>query len=281
MTDKTAAPAASEATEGTKGTKLAGRFPAPSLFVLQVVAMLTMTTDHLARSLLVQGTPEWMALTTIGRAAFLLYAFMIAEGFHHVKGDPGRVRAHLVKLAVLAVVSEVPFDLMDSGRWFDPASQSVMLTLLLGFAGLAVADRCRDGRAWPWPAVAYYLVAIPLGYLLRLDYGPVGIPLIAFFGWFSESCRDMPLLRRLGVLMLGITAYHLAYIWFVSGFGTWEQFATTFGYYWSRIVGHYGTMLLVAAYGGARGYRDKWFGRLYSAYYPLHMVVIDAVMLLG
>lgn len=246
-----------------------------SFFMLQVIAMLTMTSDHVGRAFFPDGSPLWMLLTTIGRFAFLLYAFMIAEGYHHIKGDPKRVRAHVAKLALLAVISEVPHDLFRSGVPFDPLHQSVMPTLLLGLIGLVVTDRFRKDR--PWLVIAYYYATAILSIILFLDYPLVGIPLIAFFGWFAETQREAPFTRRLAVLVLGITAYHLAYMWQVAGYGTWEMTLETMAYYWSRIPGHYLPMLLIAAYGGERGYRSRWFGWLYSAYYPLHLAVLGMV----
>lgn len=250
-----------------------------SFFMLQLVAMVAMTTDHVARSFLTDGSDLWMALTTVGRVAFLLYAFMIAEGFHHIEESPSRLKTHVAKLCVLAAVSEPVYDLMTHGTWFDMAGQNVIWTLLLGLVGLVVADRHKEER--PWLAAAYYLAATWLGYALRLDYGVVGIPLIAFFGWFAETQRGVPFVRRLAILLAAIAVYHVAYMWEVSGFGSWEMFAMTFDYYRSRIAGHAGTMVIIAAYGGQRGYAGKWFGWLYSSYYPLHMAAIASVMLLG
>ena len=37
-----------------------------------------------------------MVMRVIGRIAFLLYAFMIAEGFYHIKDKPDRIKAHLI-----------------------------------------------------------------------------------------------------------------------------------------------------------------------------------------
>ena len=106
-----------------------------TLFILKILAMLTMTIDHVASSFLGNMT----ALRVIGRLAFLLYAFMIAEGFNHIKDKPDRVRSHLIKLSVLCVISEFVYDFYETGELIDWSSQSVMPVLMLGLESTATA----------------------------------------------------------------------------------------------------------------------------------------------
>lgn len=50
----------------------------------------------------------------IGRIAFPIFIFQIIEGVRHTD-HPWR---YLSRIAVLAVISEVPFDLALFGQWF-------------------------------------------------------------------------------------------------------------------------------------------------------------------
>ena len=80
---------------GQKGKTIStsGRFPsvlchAPDLssFALHVLAMLLMLCDHLWATLL----PQYAMLTHIGRIAFPIFAFLLAEGARHTH-DPKNI----------------------------------------------------------------------------------------------------------------------------------------------------------------------------------------------
>lgn len=99
---------------------------------LKGIAFGTMVVDHAAVMLLQEtGTLYW-SMRLIGRLAFPLYCFLLAEGFCHTR-SAGR---YLGRLAALAVVSEIPFNLLNRGAAADPMHQNVMFTLFLGLLAL-------------------------------------------------------------------------------------------------------------------------------------------------
>lgn len=72
-------------------------------FQLKIIALITMVIDHVGAVFF----PEFDFLRAIGRTAFLLYAFLTAEGCRRT-GDRKR---YLLRLGLFALISEVPFDL--------------------------------------------------------------------------------------------------------------------------------------------------------------------------
>ena len=76
-----------------------------SAFVLKIIAMITMFIDHFGARLM----GNMPAMRVVGRIAFVLYAFMAVEGFRHTSNRS----KYLLKLFVLAIVSEIPFNLME------------------------------------------------------------------------------------------------------------------------------------------------------------------------
>jgi len=76
-------------------------------FALKTIALIAMLTDHL--TIVFPGTfPFWFR--GIGRLAWPIFAFFLAEGFRHTKA-PGKF---LMRLFVFALVSEIPYDIAMS-----------------------------------------------------------------------------------------------------------------------------------------------------------------------
>lgn len=60
-------------------------------------------------------------------------------------------RWYALRLLLLAVISEIPFDLVAGGTWLFPADQNTVFTLLLGLLAVWVGDLiCGTG-----PGVSY------------------------------------------------------------------------------------------------------------------------------
>ena len=104
---------------------------------LKNIALVSMVIDHAAVGLIEQSElasgAAWSlcgtAMRLVGRVAFPLFAFMIAEGAAHTRDR----RWYALRLLLLAVISEIPFDLVAGGTWLFPADQNTVFTLLLGF----------------------------------------------------------------------------------------------------------------------------------------------------
>ena len=108
-------------------------------FVLRIIAMVTMLTDHIA----CQFLDNQVIMRSIGRLAFPIYAFLLAEGFLIFYKDKDRVMKHISSLIVLIVASEFFYDLMefgtDFGKYFN--SQNNIITLFLGFLGMLITEK--------------------------------------------------------------------------------------------------------------------------------------------
>ena len=117
---------------------------------LKVIAMISMVIDHIALYLMEHGTVLYETMRCIGRIAFPVFAFLIAEGFIHTRS---RYR-YFFTLLGFAVISEIPWYLLNGAD----GTHNVMFTLALGVATLMVLKifcnvvRYRDsfGRlVWP------------------------------------------------------------------------------------------------------------------------------------
>lgn len=134
---------------------------------LRILALFLMLLDHLWATVV----PGNLWMTCVGRMAFPIFAFQVAEGYHHTHD----FRGYCARLALFAVISEIPFNLMISGSPFFPQHQNVMLTLLLGL----LCCRAYDSRKWL--TMALWLL---VGAFTRCDYGAAGVWTVLTFHAF-------------------------------------------------------------------------------------------------
>ena len=78
-----------------------------SAFHLKCIALVTMLIDHAAAALNIFPLPLSSLFRSIGRIAFPIYAFLIAEGCRHTRSR----EKYLLRLGLFALISEIPFDL--------------------------------------------------------------------------------------------------------------------------------------------------------------------------
>lgn len=99
---------------------------------LKVIAMISMVIDHVALYLMEHGIVLYETMRCIGRIAFPVFAFLIAEGFIHTRS---RYR-YFFTLLGFAVISEIPWYLLNGAD----GTHNVMFTLALGVATLMVLE---------------------------------------------------------------------------------------------------------------------------------------------
>ena len=161
--------------------------------MLKLLALICMITDHFAATVIYRtdiGTEPLFTLGSrtitlyrigryIGRLAFPLYCFLIAEGFRHTH-DKKRYGAMLLGFAV---ISEIPWNLWITGK-FTCAKQNVFFTLFLGFMALYVFERFKDKTVYQLAAlIGVFAAAI----LIKSDYGAKGVAFILLIHVLREN----------------------------------------------------------------------------------------------
>ena len=126
---------------------------------LKLLAMALMLCDHLWAAL--PAAPD--LLTHIGRLAFPIFAFQIAEGFARTHDR----KRYLLRMLAFAALSEVPFDLFYGGTVLYPFHQNVMFTFVLAILLLLGVEKFRKKGRVPYLLAA--VAAVLLGYALGID----------------------------------------------------------------------------------------------------------------
>lgn len=245
------------------------RFPVNTPFVkipfggltsnmLRVIAVVLMLSDHIWATYMSLG--NWM--TYIGRMAFPIFAFQIAEGFVHTSN----FKKYALRLLGFAVITEIPFNLFYSSRVFNPYHQNVLFTLLLGLLAIYVLDNLKKnftkkniGRSLLW--IALICVAATLGFV---DYGFLGMLTVVMF----YVLRDFPfawLAQLVGMVLINIVFFE-GLVYPVEIFGkTFELPYQGFAVF---------ALIPIWLYGGKKGKSNKIMQYGFYAFYPLHMLIL-------
>jgi hypothetical protein len=152
---------------------------------LKVIAIVTMVIDHTSCYFVSDGW-KYECMRGIGRIAFPIFAFLIAEGYRHTrrKWDYGR------NLLIFAFISEIPWMLLHTD-----GSHNVLFTLLAGFCCIVILDKLRSHK------VMLILLVLLIAFsasVLNSDYGIQGVALILIF----YLLKDKLLLQLLFILPL-------------------------------------------------------------------------------
>lgn len=211
---------------------------------LKLIALICMTIDHVGYILL----PQIVALRAIGRLAFPIYAYMIAEGCRYTRS----IRKYLCALLTTAAVCQAVY-------FF--AMRSLYLCIMVTFSfsvGLIWLIKLAEEKE-----TALTRIAVAAGVLLAffaaeilpqlltgtdygIDYGFLGIFLPVAVYLCAEQKQKLLCMALVLILM------------------TWGRSSVQ----WCALL----AIPLLALYGGHRGkYKLKW---LFYLYYPIHLALI-------
>ncbi len=229
---------------------------------LKLLALLTMTIDHIGAFVLTGNAYLWMRV--IGRLAFPIFIFLFAEGAHHSKAkrrDWG--------LIILGFAIATQFLL----NWVNAGFVNIFFLFFLGLIGFEASDR---GAVW---------VFIPLAFIaeyFKVDYGMYGIAAMAFF-YLLEGKRKQQLgsfaLTTIVYVFLNISGSFTTFNAFVAAMGV---AFSHFDIYWVYFIQLFAIAALIpiALYNPSKNKRIanpslylvwKYF---FYVYYPLHIVVL-------
>lgn len=232
--------------------------------MLRIIAVVLMLSDHIWATYMSFG--DWM--TYIGRMAFPIFAFQISEGFVHTSN----FKKYVLRLLSFAFVTEIPFNLFYSSRWFNPYHQNVLFTLLLGLMAIYVIDNAKKNRkvkniALSGLWLALICIASVIGFV---DYGFLGMLTVVMF----YILRDFPFawLCQLVAMVLINMVFFEGQVFPVEFLGKifevpYQGFAVF-------------SLIPIWLYGGRKGKSSKIMQYSFYAFYPAHMLILYLIKFL-
>ena len=232
---------------------------------LHILAMALMLCDHLWVTV-VPGN-QW--LTCVGRLAFPIFAFLLAEGYVHTRSW----RRYALRLLIGAMIAEIPFNLMCAGSIFYPLHQNVLWTLLMGLCLIRLNDRAKE-KSTPhriFLGLVTALLGFVAGFVTMVDYLGAGVLTVLVF-YFFRGRKWWHLAAQIAALYyinVGILE-GLVYEFSVLGqtvFISQQSFALF-------------ALIPIWLYRGRKGLRSKTFSYLCYGFYPAHMLILWALRIL-
>ena len=236
-------------------------------FVLKIIAIAAMLIDHVG-SLIDNNT-----MRIIGRLAFPIFAYCIAEGYHYTHN----VNKYMKRLLILAIISHIPY-MMASTTFQKYGWQSI-----IPFSTGTGIERFLNQTSVIW---SYFIGLVILQFSSNNKYKKVQIPLIivlcilAFPSDWScigslivvaiASNRNNPKKQILSSYLF-IILYSLVYYFAISKVYGLIQLCTILA------------VPIIYLYNGKKGDNKKvnnimkW---LFYIYYPLHLFIIGLIGLL-
>lgn len=222
---------------------------------LQMVALALMLIDHTGHMFgkMIDPTVFYVA-RCIGRLAFPIFAFQIAEGCVHTSNW----KKYAIRIFLFGLISELPFNMLHTGAWLlDPEHQNVMFTLLLGLLSLRVMLWAnKKSLLCKLSGMLAFAAAFVLADMLKLDYGGMGVTMVVVFG-LSQNMK-----YRIAVQTLCVFLLNYAQVMMHGSFDAPMRLLAVFA------------MIPIAMYNGKPGARNKLLQYGAYAFYPMHMALL-------
>lgn len=194
----------------------------------------------------------------VGRISFVLFAYMMAEGFRHTRS----IKKYLFRLGLFAVISEIPFDIAFYGKLFYIDKQNVYFTLFIGVAVLYFVKELQGHLLLQLSSVLLGCVAAAF---LKTDYMFMGVLLIVVFYvcrrsfWYQFVAGSLTI--YFGIVLVYIVRY-------------WSRGYSIKRYLNLGLSELYGlfAFLFIYYYNGKKG---RQLPKLcYYLFYPLHLLLL-------
>lgn len=214
---------------------------------LKIIAAISMFIDHMGLMLF----PQNLIFRYIGRLAFPIFAFMIAEGCKYTRN---RLR-YWGGLTALALLCQIVYYVFDGSLYL-----SILVTFSLSILTIYALDRL---KAAPGPLNVLIFTAAVVGVywlnqVFRIDYGFWGCMAPVFAAILHNTKYDT-LSAQVAVFGLGLVLLSLAHGHIQS---------------WCLLA-----LPLLLCYSGKRGkHKMKYF---FYLFYPAHLVLLEGIALLA
>ena len=287
--------------------KTAQKWQIFSNFTLKIIALISMTLDHIGLAISMYDTNNVLVtpFRIIGRLALPLFAFMIFEGMIHTKSKSKYI-LRLGVMAILIAISLVLLKYLPLGMSSIADAGNIFIDLLLGACMLYFLFQKNKYIK----LLAILPVLYSIGSAAVINYEITNSMTIHWFPFFLRGQYNY---YSVGLILLFYLSYIFSKIyvrWYAKSIdlnenifiGTYLEHTAytsicailsfTFTFIFVMIENSFATIAVncqmyaiissafILLYNGKRGYNSKWFQYGCYIYYPLHILIIGLVLYL-
>ncbi|MBQ9968568.1 MAG: conjugal transfer protein TraX [Oscillospiraceae bacterium] len=218
---------------------------------LRYLAIALMLLDHIWLGL---RPPHAFWMTCLGRLAFPLFAFLIAEGFYHTSDR----KRYALRLFLCGLITEIPYDVFVSSALFSMRSQNVLFTLLFGLLALWMFQWAREQGSVKHHILACmgFAALFVLATRSSTSYGGLGMTMVVMFGLLrgvkGALLWELLCLALLNYLIPGRQIRLGSVMFSIQNLGTLA-------------------IVPIALYNGQRGAKNRFLQLGCYLFYPVHM----------
>ena len=233
---------------------------------LKLIAVITMLIDHIGVAIMakmirhgidpfpfVDTIDLYHVMRIIGRMAFPIYCYMLVEGFIYTRN----VKKYGLRLLAIAVLSEIPFNLVVRQTFFTFEKNNVLWELLLGLVVLyalkEIDKKQLEYRLSGFLRSCALLIGMVVAHFANLDYGEAGICCITAMYVLNGSDK----IKRLMAFATGVAVLALL----DNKTEAWAFFMLIPMFY----------------YEGNRGFDNKALRLFFYLFYPVHLLILALI----
>lgn len=227
---------------------------------LKLLAMALMLCDHIWGA----GLLPYNWLTLIGRIAFPIFAFQVAEGYAKTHDFWKYTR----RMLLFALISEIPFNYVIGGGPTYLFHQNVMFTFLIALLVMRGIDQAcanRPGTVWKaFMVLCFGTLGFAVGSITCVDYFGAGVLTVLLF-WLTRETPWGWVWQLLGMWVINWKI--LGGFSYVLHLGSAE--------FWVPVQAFALLALIpIWLYNGKKGPGGKPMQYFGYAFYPLHLTIL-------
>lgn len=181
----------------------------------------------------------------IGRLTFPIFAFALVEGFLHTSN----LKRYMKRLFIFALISEIPYDIVNSHSIISFSKQNVIWTFLIGLVILHVIKKVENHEKRRVLTIAIILLGEITTFLIQSEYYLGGILFISILYIFKNRPKYIIIGETIVLSIMSLIFIQ------VQIFGLLALF-------------------LIMCYDGTIGKGNKY---LFYAFYPTHLLILGMI----
>jgi len=222
---------------------------------LKILACIFMLIDHIGAVLY----PDVSILRIIGRLAFPIFVYFIAEGYRKTKD----ITDYMGRLLTFALISQLAFNAAFLGSVTKPRELylNVFFTLAMGLYSLYLYDKNKK--------IVYVILIALVCEFLNTDYGAFGVLLIFVSNRYYDNFKKLS------------TSYVVLMLLYVIQWLITVKLANPSVLLVDIIFKHFTiepvallSLIFLKLYNGKRGWKVKY---LFYIFYPVHLFILSLI----